>query len=172
MMVRIHIAHDRYRGAWTEIQDSHLTPQGADIENPELRGLIPRITEQIFASIGSADSAIEYTVKVSYMEIYMERIKDLLNRKWKFRGSLCETLTEHDCALAAEDNLTIHEDKARGVYVKGLTEVYVGSETEVYAVMKAGGASRAVSATRKSAHTGDYLAKPNGRLKSFADSQR
>jgi kinesin family protein 5 len=35
--------------------------------------------------------------------------------------------------------------------VKGLTEVYVGSETEVYAVMKAGGASRAVSATRESA---------------------
>lgn len=29
----------------------------------------------------SADVTIEYTVKVSYMEIYMERIKDLLARK-------------------------------------------------------------------------------------------
>lgn len=48
---------------------------------------------------------------------------------------------------AHNDNLSIHEDKARGVYVKGLTDVYVGSETEVYKVMKAGGASRAVSAT-------------------------
>lgn len=48
---------------------------------------------------------------------------------------------------AANDNLSIHEDKARGVYVKGLTDVYVGSEAEVYKVMKAGGASRAVSAT-------------------------
>ena len=28
----------------------------------------------------SADVTIEYTVKVSYMEIYMERIKDLLAR--------------------------------------------------------------------------------------------
>jgi hypothetical protein len=50
---------------------------------------------------------------------------------------------------ATEDNLSIHEDKARGVYVKGLTEVYVGSEKEVYEVMKVGGSARAVSATRK-----------------------
>lgn len=31
--------------------------------------------------------------------------------------------------------------------MKGLTDVYVGSEAEVYKVMKAGGASRATSAT-------------------------
>jgi hypothetical protein len=55
--------------------------KGADIDNPALKGIIPRIVEQIFASIMSADSSIEYTVKVSYMEIYMEKIKDLLQRK-------------------------------------------------------------------------------------------
>jgi hypothetical protein len=33
------------------------------------------------------------------------------------------------------------------VYVKGLTDVYVGSEAEVYKVMRAGGASRATSST-------------------------
>ncbi len=33
------------------------------------------------------------------------------------------------------------------MYVKGLTEVYVGSEAEVYNVMKLGGSARAVSAT-------------------------
>ena len=60
--------------------------QGADIENPSLKGLIPRIVEQIFASIMSADVTIEYTVKVSYMEIYMERIKDLLAREFPSSG--------------------------------------------------------------------------------------
>ena len=55
--------------------------QGADIANQSLKGLIPRIVEQIFAAIVEADSNIEYTVKVSYMEIYMEKIKDLLARK-------------------------------------------------------------------------------------------
>ncbi|WWD15711.1 hypothetical protein CI109_100133 [Kwoniella shandongensis] len=110
-----------------------FTMMGADIESPVLKGLIPRIVEQIFASILSADSSIEYTVKVSYMEIYMEKIKDLL--------------------APANDNLSIHEDKARGVYVKNLTEVYVGSESEVYKVMKAGGASRAVSSTNMNAES-------------------
>ena len=51
--------------------------------------------------------------------------------------------------LAQNDNLSIHEDKTRGVYVKGLTDVYVGSETDVYKVMRAGGSSRAVSSTSK-----------------------
>lgn len=50
---------------------------------------------------------------------------------------------------AQNDNLTIHEDKARGVYVKGLTDVYVGGQAEVFAVMKAGAKSRVVSSTRK-----------------------
>jgi kinesin family protein 5 len=109
------------------------TMMGTDIDSPEGKGLIPRITQQIFASIASADAAVEYTVKVSYMEIYMERIRDLL--------------------APAHDNLSIHEDKTRGVYVKGLHEVYVGSEGEVYAVMKAGGKTRAISATNMNAES-------------------
>lgn len=53
---------------------------------------------------------------------------------------------------AQNDNLSIHEDKARGVYVKGLTDVYVGSEADVYKVMRAGGSSRAVSSTSTYRH--------------------
>lgn len=34
----------------------------------------------------AAESNIEYTVKVSYMEIYMEKIKDLLARKSRQQG--------------------------------------------------------------------------------------
>ena len=120
-----------------------LTDQGADIANQSLKGLIPRIVEQIFAAIVEADSNIEYTVKVSYMEIYMEKIKDLLARK------LSTTLRWQSWRVAHHDNLSIHEDKARGVYVKGLTDVYVGSEEEVYKVMQAGSASRSTSATSK-----------------------
>jgi len=59
--------------------------QGADIDNEDLRGIIPRITEQIFQSIVESDAHLEYLVKVSYMEIYLERIRDLLARK----SSMC-----------------------------------------------------------------------------------
>lgn len=46
-----------------------------------MRGLTPRLVESIFQSIFDAPSNLEFTVKVSFLEIYMERIKDLLNRK-------------------------------------------------------------------------------------------
>lgn len=103
------------------------TMMGSNIDDEENRGVIPRIVEQIFASIMSSPPNIEYTVRVSYMEIYMERIRDLLN--------------------PACDNLPVHEEKTRGVYVKGLLEIYVSSVQEVYEVMRRGDAARAVAAT-------------------------
>lgn len=103
------------------------TMMGADIDDEEQRGIIPRIVEQMFASILRSPGNIEYTVRVSYMEIYMEKIRDLL--------------------APQNDNLPIHEEKSRGVYVKGLLEIYVSSVQEVYEVMRRGGAARATAAT-------------------------
>ncbi|KAL9044482.1 MAG: hypothetical protein Q9214_002379, partial [Letrouitia sp. 1 TL-2023] len=103
------------------------TMMGSDIDDNEQRGIIPRIVEQMFTSILRSPGNIEYTVRVSYMEIYMERIRDLL--------------------MPQNDNLPIHEDKSRGVYVKGLLEIYVSSVQEVLEVMRRGGASRATAAT-------------------------
>ena len=100
---------------------------GADIDDEEQRGIIPRIVEQMFASILRSPGNIEYTVRVSYMEIYMEKIRDLL--------------------VPQNDNLPVHEEKSRGVYVKGLLEIYVSSVQEVYEVMRRGGAARATAAT-------------------------
>jgi kinesin family protein 5 len=109
------------------------TMMGSDIDDDVGKGVIPRIIEQIFASILASPSNIEYTVRVSYMEIYMERIRDLL--------------------MPQNDNLPVHEEKNRGVYVKGLLEVYVSSVEEVYEVLRRGGASRAVSATNMNAES-------------------
>ncbi|EEH50306.1 kinesin heavy chain [Paracoccidioides brasiliensis Pb18] len=103
------------------------TMMGSDIDDEAGKGIIPRIVEQMFASILASPGNIEYTVRVSYMEIYMERIRDLL--------------------VPHNDNLPVHEEKSRGVYVKGLLEIYVSSVQEVYEVMRRGGAARAVSAT-------------------------
>jgi len=110
-----------------------FTMMGADIDNEELKGLIPRIVEQIFANIIASPSTMEYTVKVSYMEIYMEKIRDLLNPQ--------------------NDNLPVHEEKNRGVYVKGLLEVYVSSVQEVFEVMRRGGNARVVAYTNMNAES-------------------
>lgn len=53
-------------------------------------------------------------------------------------------------STAENDNLPVHEDKQRGVYVKNLSEFYVGNSAEVYEVMRQGGSARAVSATSAS----------------------
>ncbi|CAO3646942.1 unnamed protein product [Cunninghamella blakesleeana] len=106
---------------------------GSDIDDVNNKGIIPRIVEQIFQSIILAPANMEFTVKVSYMEIYMEKVRDLLN--------------------PSQDNLPIHEDKAKGVYVKGLLEVYVSSTEEVYEVMKSGGNNRVVAYTNMNAES-------------------
>ncbi|ORZ06016.1 P-loop containing nucleoside triphosphate hydrolase protein [Absidia repens] len=101
--------------------------------NSQDKGIIPRIVEQIFESIILSPANMEFTVKVSYMEIYMEKVRDLLD--------------------PSHDNLPIHEDKTKGVYVKGLLEVYVSSTEEVYQVMKSGGNNRVVAYTNMNAES-------------------
>ncbi|KAJ3194326.1 hypothetical protein HK101_002995 [Irineochytrium annulatum] len=104
-----------------------------DMENPDMKGLTPRLVESIFQTIYKAPSNLEFTVKVSYMEIYMEKIRDLLNPQ--------------------QDNLPIHEEKNKGVYVKGLLEVFVGSVDEVYDAMRRGQDSRVVASTNMNAES-------------------
>ncbi|CEP12182.1 hypothetical protein [Parasitella parasitica] len=110
-----------------------FTMMGADIEDEKTKGIIPRIIEQIFTSINDAPSNIEFTVKVSYMEIYMEKVRDLFN--------------------PSADNLAIHEDKTRGVYVKDLYEIYVANTDEVYQAMKNGSSNRVVAYTNMNAES-------------------
>ena len=62
------------------------TMMGSEIADEERRGIIPRITDQIFTSIMESPPTEEYLVKVSYMEIYMERIRDLLARTYRQRA--------------------------------------------------------------------------------------
>lgn len=56
------------------------TMMGPDIHDAEKRGIVPRLTDQIFEGIMQSPPTVEYLVQVSYMEIYMERIRDLLAR--------------------------------------------------------------------------------------------
>ncbi|KAF5391249.1 hypothetical protein D9757_001869 [Collybiopsis confluens] len=110
-----------------------FTMMGADIDSEDLKGIIPRITEQIFQSIVESDAHLEYLVKVSYMEIYLEKIRDLL--------------------APQNDNLQVHEEKSKGVYVKNLSDYYVSSAREVYEIMRTGGAARVVSSTNMNAES-------------------
>lgn len=110
------------------------TMQGPDIENIELQGIIPRMVRTVFNRIETASESIEFSVKVSMCEIYMEKIKDLID--------------------PSKDNLRIHEDKGKqGVYIQDITENYVAAEDEVYELMKVGNSHRSVASTNMNAES-------------------
>ena len=58
-----------------------LTTQKGVIGNKNLHGIIPRIVQDIFHHIYSMDAGLEFQIKVSYFEIYMDKIRDLLDGK-------------------------------------------------------------------------------------------
>ena len=88
------------------------TMLGPSIDDDVNKGIIPRMVGGIFEQIESAAEDIEFSVKVSFIEIYNEKIRDLLNPE--------------------KVNLKIHENKDKGVYVREMTETYVGQEDEVF----------------------------------------
>lgn len=107
------------------------TMTGYDLNDPELMGIIPRMITTVFSKIEDSDPKIEYQVKVGYCEIYLEKIKDLLD--------------------VSKVNLKVHEDRTRGVYIADLTEEYVSSGEEVYELMKIGSSNREVGFTQMNA---------------------
>ncbi len=48
--------------------------------NEELKGIIPRMMEYVFECINQSPEDIEFSVKCSFLEIYNEKIQDLLDR--------------------------------------------------------------------------------------------
>ncbi|POM76404.1 Kinesin-like protein [Phytophthora palmivora] len=102
------------------------TMQGKD-SPPELRGVIPLSFDHIFDTI-NADTKREYMVRASYLEIYNEDIRDLLNEDTKKK-------------------LDLKESAEGTVYVKDLTEIVVRDVESMNNVMSRGFKNRTVGAT-------------------------
>uniref|UniRef100_A0AAQ4RD48 Kinesin-like protein n=1 Tax=Gasterosteus aculeatus aculeatus TaxID=481459 RepID=A0AAQ4RD48_GASAC len=103
------------------------------LHDPHQMGIIPRIAEDIFNHIFAMDENLEFHIKVSYFEIYMDKIRDLLD--------------------VTKTNLSVHEDKNRVPFVKGCTERFVSSPDEVMDVIDEGKAARHVAVTNMNEHS-------------------
>ena len=97
-----------------------------ELNSPEKEGIIPRMVRHVFHNIMLSDSDIEYTVKVSIIEIYMEKIRDLID--------------------SSKTNLSIRE-KDKEIYIEDLSEHYVSSEEDVLELIKIGSDNRTTAAT-------------------------
>uniref|UniRef100_A0A8C2E2G1 plus-end-directed kinesin ATPase n=1 Tax=Cyprinus carpio TaxID=7962 RepID=A0A8C2E2G1_CYPCA len=103
------------------------TMMGKQEEGQE--GIIPQLCEELFEKINdNYNEEISYSVEVAYMEIYCERVRDLLNPKNK-------------------GNLRVREHPLLGPYVEDLSKLAVTSYTDIADLMDAGNKARTVAAT-------------------------
>lgn len=99
---------------------------------PSAPGIIPSLCEQLFArqaveSVKMNNCKVTYDVKISYCEIYLENIRDLLSDR--------------------TDNLKIRDNKG-SPYVENLQEISVQSASQILALLAAGNKRRVTAATQ------------------------
>ncbi|XP_071202670.1 kinesin-like protein KIF1A isoform X19 [Salvelinus alpinus] len=99
-----------------------------DLKDQE--GIIPLMCEDLFTKFNDSnnDNSKSYSVEVSYMEIYCERVRDLLNPKNK-------------------GNLRVREHPLMGPYVEDLSKLAVTSYNDIQDLMDSGNKARTVAAT-------------------------
>ncbi|XP_016362397.1 kinesin-like protein KIF13B [Sinocyclocheilus anshuiensis] len=96
----------------------------------EQPGLIPRLCSSLFQrSVQEQREGESFTVEVSYMEIYNEKVRDLLDPK------------------GSRQALRVREHKVLGPYVDGLSRLAVTSYKDIESLMSEGNKSRTVAAT-------------------------
>ena len=79
-------------------------------------GVMGLTLNNLFEDIEMSKSERDYIVKISYLEVYNENIRDLLSSE--------------------DTNLDLREDPVRGNCVSGITEVIASTTSEVMAMLK------------------------------------
>nr|XP_021157028.1 kinesin-like protein KIF13A [Columba livia] len=98
--------------------------------NAEQQGLIPRLCCALFQRISVEENESHtFKVEVSYMEIYNEKVRDLLDPK------------------GSRQSLKVREHKVLGPYVDGLSQLAVTNFEDIESLMSEGNKSRTVAAT-------------------------
>eukprot|EP00118_Oscarella_pearsei_P004125 m.17158 g.17158 ORF g.17158 m.17158 type:complete len:2041 (+) comp27345_c0_seq1:160-6282(+) len=97
---------------------------------PGQKGIIPRLCDSLFEQISdNKDSRLTFKVEVSYMEIYNEKVRDLLDPRRQKHA------------------LKVREHQILGPYVDGLSKLAVKSFADIESLMVEGNKSRTVAST-------------------------
>uniref|UniRef100_U5EUZ6 Kinesin-like protein n=1 Tax=Corethrella appendiculata TaxID=1370023 RepID=U5EUZ6_9DIPT len=98
-------------------------------ESPQTKGIIPNTFAHIFGHIAKAKDNQKFLVRVSYMEIYNEEVRDLLGKEMN-------------------KSLEVKERSDIGVFVKDLSGYVVHNADDLDKIMKLGNKNRVVGATK------------------------
>lgn len=116
-----------------ECKRSKTGPNG---DLPPEAGVIPRAVQQIFDTLESQNA--EYSVKVTFLELYNEEITDLLAP---------EEISKVPLEDKQKKQLPLMEDGKGGVLVRGLEEEIVTSASEIFTLLERGSAKRRTAET-------------------------
>ncbi|KAK6233159.1 hypothetical protein SCA6_003232, partial [Theobroma cacao] len=92
------------------------------------KGILPRVVDGLFACIRSSDESVKYTIKLSVVEIYMEKVRDLFD--------------------LSKDNIQIKESRTQGILLSGATEISLLDPAEALQSLSSGIANRAIGETQ------------------------
>uniref|UniRef100_A0A8C5HDW3 Kinesin-like protein n=1 Tax=Gouania willdenowi TaxID=441366 RepID=A0A8C5HDW3_GOUWI len=101
---------------------------------PEQRGIIPNSFAHVFGHIAKAEGDTRFLVRVSYLEIYNEEVRDLLGKDQMQR-------------------LEVKERPDVGVYIKDLSGYVVNNADDMDRIMTLGHKNRSVGATNMNEHS-------------------
>ena len=94
--------------------------------NEKLPGIIPNFINDLFMKVSNCNG-IESIIRFSFVEIYMEQVKDLLN--------------------ISNDNLKVRESKSKGIWIENVTVIPINSLSNAFDVIKKGEINRTIAST-------------------------
>uniref|UniRef100_A0ABI7WJN7 Kinesin motor domain-containing protein n=1 Tax=Felis catus TaxID=9685 RepID=A0ABI7WJN7_FELCA len=98
------------------------------------KGIIPRAIQEIFQNI-SENSSTDFNIKVSYIEVYKEDLRDLLELETSMK------------------DLHIREDEKGNTVIVGAKECHVENADEVMSLLEMGNAARHTGTTQMNEHS-------------------
>ncbi|KAG9318495.1 kinesin-domain-containing protein [Chiua virens] len=124
------------------------TPMG----NPSAQaGMIPRVLFRLFHQLES--SVADYSVKISFVELYNEELRDLLANELSAPAGSTQPMAKG----GPSDNqggLKIFDDASKkGVFIQGLEEIPVKDVADALALLTKGSHRRQIAATKFNDHS-------------------
>lgn len=128
------------------------TPMG----NPSAHaGMIPRVLFRLFHHL--EQSKVDFSVRVSYIELYNEELRDLLANDLAAPIGSTQPMgmASKDAAKnGGSSNIKIFDDaNKRGVIIQGIEEIPVKSSADALALLTKGSERRQIAATKFNDHS-------------------
>eukprot|EP00696_Hemimastix_kukwesjijk_P006270 gnl/Hemi2/17943_TR5917_c0_g1_i1.p1 gnl/Hemi2/17943_TR5917_c0_g1~~gnl/Hemi2/17943_TR5917_c0_g1_i1.p1 ORF type:complete len:680 (-),score=149.47 gnl/Hemi2/17943_TR5917_c0_g1_i1:20-2059(-) len=113
------------------------------VASPAQPGIIPQLCEALFSSIRSrAMPGVNVVVRVSYVEIYMETVRDLLRPLDDDNRVVVDKRDENLMEMK------MYNDEERGLWLANLTEIPVYDTRDLLSTLRVGQRERVVASTR------------------------